>query len=36
MSQKNTDEHPHLQETEIESTQVFCGRLLDVRQDHVR
>lgn len=36
MSQKNTDEHPHLLETEIESTQVFCGRLLDVRQDRVR
>ena len=36
MIHKHSDEHPHLQETEIESTQVFRGRLLDVRQDRVR
>ena len=29
-------EHAHLCETEIESTQVYRGRLLDVRQDRVR
>lgn len=29
-------EHVHLSETEIESTQVYRGRLLDVRQDRVR
>lgn len=36
MSQEHSEAHPHLQETEIESTQVFRGRLLDVRQDRVR
>lgn len=30
------DDYPHLREEEIESTQVFRGKLLDVRLDRVR
>ena len=29
------DNHPHLQETQLDSTQVFKGKLLDVRLDRV-
>lgn len=33
---KDAENHAHLSETQIESTQVFCGKLLDVRRDRVR
>lgn len=33
---KQIDEHPHLKETELESTQVYRGKLLDVRHDRVQ
>lgn len=36
MSQLPEDGHPHLTETEIESTEVYRGRLLEVRLDRVR
>ncbi|SDH90777.1 NUDIX domain-containing protein [Propionivibrio dicarboxylicus] len=36
MSQLPEDEHPHLTETEIDSTEVYRGRLLEVRLDRVR
>lgn len=36
MNYEQTDEHPHLLETQIDSTQVFSGKLLDVRLDRVR
>ena len=36
MKYGQTDEHPHLLETQIESTQVYLGKLLDVRLDRVR
>lgn len=31
-----TDDYPHLREEQLDSTQVFRGRLLDVRLDRVR
>lgn len=36
MTQLTLDVHAHLVETEIESVQVYRGRLLEVRQDRVR
>ena len=32
---RQTNEHVHLQEAQIDSTQVFCGKLLDVRFDRI-
>lgn len=31
-----SDKYPHLREEQIESTQVYAGKLLDVRRDRVR
>jgi ADP-ribose pyrophosphatase len=36
MDKDQAAHHPHLCETEVESTQVYRGKLLDVRQDRVR
>lgn len=35
MSHKTLDETPHLSETQVEGSQVFLGKLLDVRRDRV-
>ncbi|SBT08759.1 Zn-finger containing NTP pyrophosphohydrolase [Candidatus Propionivibrio aalborgensis] len=36
MKKQLANEHAHLEETQIESTQVYRGKLLDVRLDRVR
>ena len=36
MDTKDTPDFPHLKETQLHGSQVYCGKLLDVRLDRVR
>ncbi|WP_263771365.1 NUDIX domain-containing protein [Propionivibrio soli] len=36
MGSKSSELHPHLHETQIEGSQIYKGKLLDVRRDRVR